>query len=147
LGNNKTGQKLRGRWITRALTEITAAAGKKTDDIPKVQAVRQQHGAAPGSLQAMITEREFYDVLTKHPNVKAAFEKAINAKTNAYRGAEKPGLWAKVRLARLHFDDARAMNELIRDYIVFMAAKNPGRAFQLELATLTGAQDDMHWLP
>src|ERR1017187_9260231 len=97
----------------------------------------------------MIAEPEFYSVLIKYPNVEAAFNKAINTMTKMARAAEKPGIWAKVTAARLAFDNAFAMKELLTTYgaatghprtasdvdciekIVFMAARNPDRTFTL----------------
>jgi hypothetical protein len=97
----------------------------------------------------MITEQELYSIVAKHPNVQAAFDKAVSALTEAARGTARPGLWAKVRVARLTFDYSRALSELLTVYgaatgyrrpgsdldcigkIVSMAARNPDRKFNL----------------
>lgn len=105
----------------------------------------------------MLTEKEFYSVAAKHPNVRAAFDKAIDTMTKMAREAKRPGLWAKVRVTGAAFENASAMSELLKVYgtatgcrrpvsdvdciekIVFMAAKNPDRAFEIMLATMCGA--------
>ena len=104
----------------------------------------------------MITEPEFYSVLAKHPAVETAFDNAINTMTKMAREAEKPGIWAKVATARLAFDNASAMKELLTSYgmatghprtasdvdhiekIVFMAARDPRRKAMLSLVAVTG---------
>ena len=105
----------------------------------------------------MITEPEFYNVLAKHPNVEAAFEKAVNTMTKMAKEAEKPGIWAKLATGRLAFDNASAMKELLTNYglatgrprdasdvdyiekIIFMAARDPNRRILLSLMADTGA--------
>ncbi len=97
----------------------------------------------------MISEQEFYSTVVKHTNVGAAFDKAISTATEMANGATRPGLWCKAKLARLTFDNARAMSELLTVYgtttgyrcppsemdclekIVFMAANHPDRKLTL----------------
>lgn len=119
-------------------------------------AAAQPYERTKSEVQAMITEQEFYSVLVKHPNVEAALDKAVHAMTEMARGVEKSGLFAKMRLARLTFDNARAMSELLTLYgtatgyrrptsdidyvkkIVFMAAKNPDRKFDCIMRVMAG---------